>query len=190
MFQRRVIRLLTTQRPLHSKWTRLEASGIRERSHTRSFDQTRSSVSNTRECRWSFNRPKGFVHVPILEQQVRRSPGNDKLLGFSEAADRTLQHIHDTVDVWAEDVGIPEYDAALELGVVTISFGSKGAFVLNKQASIRELWLSSPISGPSHYKYCSSTRVWRDTRQRTDLLSRLEQDINDIVLKGNLRFDK
>lgn len=188
MLQRSVVRLLTTQRPLRSSWKMLKASRFCELVHIYSFDRAQTIDSDRYESHTSFNRHKGSVAVP--EEPNRPSTGNNKLLEFSDAAERTLQRIHDTVESWAEDLGISEYDATFELGVVTISFGSKGAFVLNKQASIRELWLSSPVSGPSHYYYCPSTRLWRDTRQRTELLSRLEYDINHIILNGNLRFDK
>lgn len=37
---------------------------------------------------------------------------------------------------------------------MTISFPGKGTYVLNKQPPNKQIWLSSPISGPKRYDWC------------------------------------
>ncbi|OUS42049.1 hypothetical protein BE221DRAFT_63502 [Ostreococcus tauri] len=107
---------------------------------------------------------------------------------FNDSVDRILRHIHDTVEVWSEDAGVRGSDTTFEMGVVTLSFGSRGTFVLNKQTPVQELWLSSPVSGPSHYTFCDRTRTWRDKRSRVELLPLLEQEIHKISSSTGLKL--
>jgi frataxin len=37
---------------------------------------------------------------------------------------------------------------------MTISVPGKGTYVLNKQPPNKQIWLSSPISGPKRYDWC------------------------------------
>ncbi|KAF7559207.1 hypothetical protein G7046_g4932 [Stylonectria norvegica] len=39
-------------------------------------------------------------------------------------------------------------------GVLTIIFPPKGTYVINKQPPNKQIWLSSPISGPKRYDWC------------------------------------
>ncbi|KAG6226265.1 hypothetical protein E4U34_007094 [Claviceps purpurea] len=48
-----------------------------------------------------------------------------------------------------EDVDV-EYSA----GVMTITVANKGTYVINKQPPNKQIWLSSPISGPKRYDWC------------------------------------
>lgn len=43
-------------------------------------------------------------------------------------------------------------DIDLNSDILTIS-GDVGTYVINKQSSIMEIWLSSPVSGPHHFAY-------------------------------------
>jgi frataxin len=38
-------------------------------------------------------------------------------------------------------------------GVLSIDMGSKGTYVLNKQPPNKQIWLSSPFSGPKRYDW-------------------------------------
>lgn len=67
---------------------------------------------------------------------------------FHRAADPTLER-------WAEalETADPEgkLDVALENGILTITIEADGRqFVLNKHSPMRQLWLSSPVSGAYH----------------------------------------
>jgi frataxin len=37
---------------------------------------------------------------------------------------------------------------------MTIAVAGKGTYVLNKQPPNKQIWLSSPISGPKRYDWC------------------------------------
>ena len=49
------------------------------------------------------------------------------------------------------------YDSLLipvqQAGVLTLQFPPAGTYVLNKQPPNKQIWLSSPISGPKRYDY-------------------------------------
>lgn len=42
----------------------------------------------------------------------------------------------------------------LQSGVMTINVADKGTYVINKQPPNKQIWLSSPISGPKRYDWC------------------------------------
>ena len=46
-----------------------------------------------------------------------------------------------------------ESDVTLASGVLTLSLEGHGTYVINKQSPNRQIWLSSPISGPSRFDY-------------------------------------
>lgn len=71
-----------------------------------------------------------------------------------------------------EEAGVA-VDASGAAGVMTIKFGGD-TFVLNKQAPSQQLWLSSPKSGPWHYRYADGH--WLCTRDGHDLIQRLEEE--------------
>jgi len=96
---------------------------------------------------------------------------------FHEIADITLLHVRDVVEKWIDDNSLDESDSSYENGVVAFTFGTKGTFVLNKQAPSRQLWLSSPRSGPSHYSFSEEAQSWLDTRSGLELLHFLKEEL-------------
>lgn len=47
-----------------------------------------------------------------------------------------------------------DIDVEFSSGVLTISWPDKGTYVINKQPPNKQIWLSSPISGPKRYDWC------------------------------------
>ncbi|POR38902.1 Frataxin-like protein, mitochondrial [Tolypocladium paradoxum] len=47
-----------------------------------------------------------------------------------------------------------DVDIEFSAGVMTITVANKGTYVINKQPPNRQIWLSSPISGPKRYDWC------------------------------------
>ncbi len=45
-------------------------------------------------------------------------------------------------------------DVSLASGVLTIELPGHGTFVINKQVPNKQIWLSSPISGPARLEMC------------------------------------
>ncbi|KAH7156965.1 hypothetical protein EDB81DRAFT_929138 [Dactylonectria macrodidyma] len=47
-----------------------------------------------------------------------------------------------------------DIDVEFSAGVLTISFPEQGTYVINKQPPNKQIWLSSPLSGPKRYDWC------------------------------------
>mmetsp|Transcript_12541 Transcript_12541/g.23536 ORF Transcript_12541/g.23536 Transcript_12541/m.23536 type:complete len:258 (+) Transcript_12541:61-834(+) len=86
---------------------------------------------------------------------------------YHNVADQTLHTIQDTLDFYFEDnpsfyspsSGHVPPDITYASGVLTIAL-SQGTWVLNKQTPNRQIWWSSPISGPRRYEYDEECQKW------------------------------
>ncbi len=67
-------------------------------------------------------------------------------------------------------------DVDFENGILTVEAEGIGTFVLSKHAPTRQLWLSSPLSGASHYQYDAARAAWLSTRGGGDLDALLEAE--------------
>jgi len=77
---------------------------------------------------------------------------------FASAADQLLNLMADTID----DVLGDDIDAELQGGILTLSLESGGQYVINKHAPNRQIWMSSPVSGATHYDFADGH--WQSTR--------------------------
>jgi CyaY protein len=68
---------------------------------------------------------------------------------FSNFADKTLQTISDTIEKQDLDTN---YDVDLHDGILNISTRF-GVYVINRHVAAKEIWLSSPVSGPYHFSF-------------------------------------
>ena len=59
----------------------------------------------------------------------------------------------------------------------------KKYYVLNKQTPNKQIWLSSPISGPSRFE-CDTKGIWKHYRTNEDLLKLLNKELNDNFAKS------
>lgn len=78
---------------------------------------------------------------------------------FATLADQMLNHLSDTIDAILGD----DVDVELQGGILTLSLDGGGQYVINKHAPNRQIWLSSPVSGASHYD-CADDGTWVSTR--------------------------
>ena len=58
--------------------------------------------------------------------------------------------------------------------------GAKGTFVVNKQGPNRQVWLSSPVSGPWRYDLRKGGE-WVYKRDGHELASRLEEEMKALT---------
>jgi len=93
---------------------------------------------------------------------------------FARMADRALGELAHALEA-ALDADDPDIDLAG--GILTLVLADKRKFILNKHAPTRQLWLSSPVSGASHYAFDQATQSWRSTRGPQILADQLAQDI-------------
>eukprot|EP00347_Sterkiella_histriomuscorum_P012413 403368676 len=62
-------------------------------------------------------------------------------------------------------------------GVLNIELRGKKYYVLNKQTPNKQIWLSSPISGPSRFQY-TDQQTWSHYRTNEDLLDILNKEFD------------
>jgi len=68
-------------------------------------------------------------------------------------------------------------------GVMKINFGqAHGTYVINKQPPNKQIWLSSPISGPKRYDYDAKAKIWFYSRDNVSLGELLTQEFQTIVM--------
>ncbi|XP_031090711.1 frataxin, mitochondrial-like isoform X3 [Ipomoea triloba] len=65
----------------------------------------------------------------------------------------------------------------LENEVLTLKLGSFGTYVINKQTPNRQIWMSSPISGPSRFDWDQNLKAWVYRRTKANLIQVLENTI-------------
>ncbi len=79
---------------------------------------------------------------------------------FETLAGNTLERILD-----AADSALGAYlDADMEAGILTLDLDSGGQYLINKHRPNRQIWMSSPQSGATHYGWDEKTRRWISTR--------------------------
>ncbi|XP_067664924.1 frataxin, mitochondrial-like isoform X2 [Haliotis asinina] len=82
---------------------------------------------------------------------------------YEAVADDTL----DSLAEYFEDLGDiadchQDYDASLGSGVLTLVLGGDmGTYVINKQTPNKQIWLSSPVSGPKRYDFHDSRWIYK-----------------------------
>jgi frataxin len=76
-------------------------------------------------------------------------------------------------------------------GVLTLKLGEgRGTYVINKQAPNRQLWLSSPVSGPVRYDLASSSSSpdssfrWIYHRDGHEMRDRLREELAGLFGKA------
>lgn len=107
---------------------------------------------------------------------------------FSHIAEASLEFISDKVaDVGFTSKNAPEdFDIEFSQGVLTISLGSSGTYVLNTQTPNRQIWMSSPSSGPWRYAWNPQQRAWVSTRDGHTLNDRLTEELTDVFKESVL----
>lgn len=120
-------------------------------------------------------------------------PVSDDTLGvewaehdFVQVADASLESISETVSSFGFDSqnGLEDFDIDLSQGVLTVQLGSVGTFVLNTQTPNRQIWMSSPISGPWRYAWHPQRREWLSTRDGHCLSERLSHELAQVFDKS------
>ena len=87
---------------------------------------------------------------------------------FSQKVEKIIYKIAETIED-ADPNG--EIDIDLNDGILTL-ITDYGTFVINKQSVAKEIWLSSPISGPYHFAFKDEMWLSRDNVELFDILTK------------------
>ncbi len=92
---------------------------------------------------------------------------------FQTLADETLEALMERIDAARGD----RLDVDLVDGVLTIELAPGQRFVVNKHAPSRQIWLSSPFSGATHFGYDEGRSLWVSTRGEETLAGMLAEEL-------------
>ena len=115
-----------------------------------------------------------------IEDKIDNVSGDE----YHQIADTYLEGLGDDLEVLGESNPKVEYELAS--GFLTLNLPPNGTYVIIKQAPNKQIWLSSPISGPKRYDLIGGK--WITLRDGSSLTELLEKEISD-VLQTEYKFE-
>lgn len=127
-----------------------------------------------------------FRLVPIKRlSSAKPPPGTEPSLNeYHEASDRKLEELSDKLEDYLEDHYDKGADVSLNNGVLTVVVDSQNTYVINKQTPNRQIWLSSPLSGPMRFDLVEGK--WINKHDEQELGSVLSNELSEL-LKNNVQ---
>ncbi|OBA15687.1 frataxin [Ogataea polymorpha] len=102
---------------------------------------------------------------------------------YDTSASETLETIYCDLDGFFDEHNISDADVEESAGILTLNT-PQGSYVLNKQPPNKQLWLSSPISGPKRFDLLDGE--WISIRDGVKLHDMLEEEMTQIF--GDFSF--
>ncbi len=127
----------------------------------------------------------------FISRQLSSSSSSDHDLSTNEyetIADETLESLTETFENLLDKHKLPS-DVTYSNGVLTVELEKFGTYVINKQTPNKQIWLSSPFSGPKRYDFLNQTWIYK--HDGLSLYSLLNKEISNIFKKDqNINFEK
>ncbi|GAA0166420.1 transfer/carrier protein [Lithospermum erythrorhizon] len=99
---------------------------------------------------------------------------------YQRLADSTLHDLQDRLEEYGDSVDIDGFDVDYANEVLTLKLGTLGTYVINKQTPNRQIWMSSPVSGPSRYDWDQSAQAWIYRRTKANLHDVLQKEMEQL----------
>ncbi|KAG6799025.1 frataxin, mitochondrial [Apis mellifera caucasica] len=108
---------------------------------------------------------------------------------FEKVSDETLTSLTEYFDELVEQaIHLSDADVSYGDGVLTIKFGdTHGTYVINRQSPNRQIWLSSPKSGPKRYDFIDGKWIYKYDRKT---LHELLDDEIPAIIGNQTNFNK
>ncbi|KAF8791909.1 Frataxin like protein [Argiope bruennichi] len=100
---------------------------------------------------------------------------------YEQVSEETLQSLGDRFEEILEDSDLIDWDVTYSNDVLTISLNNHGVYVINKQSPNKQIWLSSPFSGPKRYDFKDG--VWIYKHEGISLHQLLSDEISQVLHK-------
>eukprot|EP00842_Homolaphlyctis_polyrhiza_P001622 jgi/Hompol1/2460/HPOL_006006-RA len=101
---------------------------------------------------------------------------------FHKLSDQFIEEVLlERLEELGDQIEMDGFDVVYSSGVLTLKLGSHGTFVINKQPPNKQIWLSSPRSGPKRYDYDRATHKWIYHRDKHSLDEVLSQELSDML---------
>lgn len=94
-------------------------------------------------------------------------------LAFESLAAQTLQRFAACIEEATMELEVDLVD-----GVLNIETEDGAIYLVNKHSPLRQLWLSSPVSGAGHFDYDAANKTWESTRGGESLEKTLERELS------------
>ncbi|KAK8562546.1 hypothetical protein V6N13_018869 [Hibiscus sabdariffa] len=102
---------------------------------------------------------------------------------YHRLANSTIQDLQEKLEEYGDIVELEGFDVDYGNEVLTLKLGTLGTYVMNKQTPNRQIWLSSPISGPSRFDWDHNAQAWVYRRTKANLLKLLESELEQLCSK-------
>ncbi|KAJ2710597.1 Mitochondrial matrix iron chaperone [Coemansia spiralis] len=79
---------------------------------------------------------------------------------YAAAADTAMDKLVQFLEDVGDRIALDDYDVEYSQGVLTLAIGGTGTYVINKQPPNKQIWLSSPMSGPERYDFDLAHDAW------------------------------
>ncbi|GFP52616.1 frataxin homolog, mitochondrial [Trichoderma asperellum] len=107
------------------------------------------------------------------------------------AADLSDEEYHELSNEYLNDLlekfeTLQDDGSPIDSGVMTVTVANKGTYVINKQPPNKQIWLSSPLSGPKRYDFCVASEGQGDkegTALGTWIYSRDGSSLDELIHK-------
>ncbi|CEP19661.1 hypothetical protein [Parasitella parasitica] len=100
---------------------------------------------------------------------------------YHRLSDEILDHMVTKLEELADEIDMQGFDIEYNQGVMTISVGEHGTYVINKQPPNHQIWLSSPVSGPQRYDFDEKHHKWFYHRDNHTLDQVLNKEISKAI---------
>ncbi|VFQ62193.1 unnamed protein product [Cuscuta campestris] len=99
---------------------------------------------------------------------------------YHRLANSTIHHLLEKLEEYGDLIDIDGFDVDYGNEVLTLKLGSSGTYVINKQTPNRQIWLSSPVSGPSRFDWDQISEAWIYRRTKETLINVLETELEKL----------
>jgi len=128
-----------------------------------------------------------FKNIRPVQVKFFSVPTNIDTATYLYLTNETLESLNDKFGELIEDHDkFSGGDTILSDGVLTVKLAENGTYVVNKQTPNKQIWLSSPVSGPSRYDVETSgddEGCWVYKHTGETLHSLLEKEIGAMLGK-------
>lgn len=129
--------------------------------------------------------------TPTFQRLILRqlSSGEDlSTIDYENIVDETLESLTETFETLLDKHKLPS-DVTYSNGVLTVELDKVGTYVINKQTPNKQIWLSSPFSGPKRYDFLNQTWIYK--HDGISLHTLLNNEISNIFKNDqNIHFEK
>ncbi|XP_012479773.1 frataxin, mitochondrial [Gossypium raimondii] len=144
------------------------------------------NASRTNVSPWPFASSRSFCSDPLNLPQDSHGPAPIDYRSvlpedeFHRIANSTIHDLQEKLEEYGDIVDMDGFDVDYGNEVLTLKLGALGTYVMNKQTPNRQIWLSSPISGPSRFDWDHDTQAWVYRRTKANLFKLLESELEQL----------